>query len=274
MGLLSGDGGKETAVDMVPVEPILNYQVAALPPRDCVAALRDRITQGPGENGSPFWLACLNPHSVRMAMTDPEAAAALKAADVLVPDGVGIVIASRVLGGGIQERITGSDVFRELSVALNEFGKASYFFLGSKESTLQAIQGKLAEDFPRIRCAGAYSPPFAQTFSDAETRAMIEAVNKAAPDVLWVGMTAPKQEKWIYWNKNKLNVRFIGAVGAVFDFYTGNVKRSHPWFLDHGLEWLPRLVQEPRRLWSRTLVSAPVFFWHVLKQKTQSFRQV
>ena len=95
----------------------------------------------------------------------------------------------------------------------------------------------------------------------------VMAVNRADPDVLWVGMTAPKQEKWIYKNKDNLNVKFIVAVGAVFDFYAGNVKRSHPWFLKHGLEWLPRLLQEPRRLWRRSFISAPVFFWHVFKQR-------
>jgi len=90
---------------------------------------------------------------------------------------------------------------------------------------------------------------------------MIAAVNTAGPDVLRVGMTAPKQEKWIYRNRDRLNVKFIAAVGAVFDFYTGTVKRSHPGFQKLGLEWLPRLLQQPGRLWSRTVISAPVFLF-------------
>ena len=96
---------------------------------------------------------------------------------------------------------------------------------------------------------------------------MIEAVTRVAPDVLWVGMTAPKQEKWIYNNKEKLNVKFIAAVGAVFDFYTGNVKRSHPWFQRLGLEWLPRLLRQPGRLWNRTLISAPGFLYRIMLQR-------
>jgi N-acetylglucosaminyldiphosphoundecaprenol N-acetyl-beta-D-mannosaminyltransferase len=120
--------------------------------------------------------------------------------------------------------------------------------------------GALSPEMGNAQCLVILFPP-------GETRAMIEAVNRAGPDVLWVGMTAPKQEKWIYQNKDKLNVKFIGAVGAVFDFYAGNVKRSHSWFLKHGLEWLPRLLQEPRRLWRRSFISAPVFFWHVFKQR-------
>jgi N-acetylglucosaminyldiphosphoundecaprenol N-acetyl-beta-D-mannosaminyltransferase len=85
--------------------------------------------------------------------------------------------------------------------------------------------------------------------------------------VLWVGLSAPKQEKWIYQNKNLLDVKFIGAVGAVFDFFIGKVRRSSPWFLNHGLEWLPRLLQEPVRLWNRSLISAPIFMYDVLKQR-------
>jgi N-acetylglucosaminyldiphosphoundecaprenol N-acetyl-beta-D-mannosaminyltransferase len=125
----------------------------------------------------------------------------------------------------------------------------------------------MQKDFPDIEIAGTYSPPYKPEFSTEESQDMVEAVNSAKPDVLWVGMTAPKQEKWIYQNKERLNVSFIGAVGAVFDFYVGSVKRSHPWFLKHGLEWLPRLLQEPRRLWDRTFISAPMFFMRVLMQR-------
>jgi len=96
---------------------------------------------------------------------------------------------------------------------------------------------------------------------------MISAINAARPDVLWVGMTAPKQEKWIHQNRHRLQVKFIGAIGAVIDFYTGRVKRSHPVFRKLGLEWLPRLLQEPRRLWRRMGVSAPIFVMEVVRRK-------
>jgi len=254
-----------SALQAIPTEEILEYAVTAMSLDECAELVVDSMDSA--VFSIPLCLACLNPHSVRSAMSDQKAVEALKWADILIPDGVGIVLASRILGGGIRERITGSDIFRELSRRLNRRGGASYFFLGSSEATLAAIKRRMAQEFPRIRDAGVYSPPFKEVFTEQENRAMIAAVNRAAPDVLWVGMTAPKQEKWIHRNKDKLNVKFIAAVGAVFDFYAGNVKRSHPWFLEHGLEWLPRLLQEPRRLWRRTLVSAPVFFWLVLKQR-------
>ncbi len=118
--------------------------------------------------------------------------------------------------------------------------------------------------------AGTFAPPFKVAFSADDNQRMVEAVNEASPDILWIGMTAPKQEKWIYLHKDKLNVKFIGAIGAVFDFYAGTVKRPDPWFLDHGLEWLPRLIGEPRRLWKRMAISAPKFLFRVLYAKLKS----
>jgi len=126
-----------------------------------------------------------------------------------------------------------------------------------------AIREKMALEYPNIRFAGSHSPPFKPEFSENDSQKM----NAAGPDVLWVGMTAPKQEKWIHQHRDRLNVKFIGAVGAVFDFYVGNVKRSHPFFQKIGLEWLPRLLQRPGLLWNRMVISAPRFIYLVLEQR-------
>jgi N-acetylglucosaminyldiphosphoundecaprenol N-acetyl-beta-D-mannosaminyltransferase len=171
------------------------------------------------------------------------------------------------LGGQISERVTGSDIFHGVLEALNQAGGCSVFFLGATEETLVAIRVRMAMDFPNVRMAGTYSPPFKQIFSDDDNERMVAAINAVAPDVLWVGMTAPKQEKWLHEEYGQLNVKFAAAVGAVFDFYTGRVKRSHAVFQWLGLEWLPRLVQEPRRLWRRMFISAPIFVWYVLRQR-------
>lgn len=213
------------------------------------------------------WLACLNPHSYVVALDDVEFSTALKKADWLVPDGAGIVLASRVLGGAIRQRITGSDIFYALNERMNEVGGFSVFFLGATDECLADIQLRMARDYPNVRFAGCYSPPFKPEYSEAEIEAMISAINRAGADVLWVGMTAPKQEKWLYRHSDRLNVKFAAAIGAVFDFYTGRVKRSHPVFQKAGLEWLPRLVQEPRRLWRRNFVSTPVFLLKLLQRR-------
>ena len=244
-------------------EDILGYDVNALSVDECADGIFQSL-----RNGKRTWLACFNPHSYVLTLKDKVFTRALKDADWLVPDGAGVVLASRILGGEIQNRVTGSDVFTGLNKRMNDAGSMRVFFLGATKETLSAIVKKIAQDYPNIKVASVYSPPFKDVYSSAEISNMIKAINSAAPDVLWVGMSAPKQEKFIFENRARLNVKFVAAVGAVFDFYSGNIKRDKDsWFVNHGLEWLPRLIQEPRRLWQRMFVSAPVFVWHVVKQK-------
>lgn len=165
-------------------------------------------------------MACLNPHSYIMAQSDLAFHTALDSCDYLLPDGIGIVNAARLFGINIQKRVTGYDIFINLSEAIskNDNYKFSYYFLGSTNATLEKIRAKLAIDYPSIEFAGSYSPPYKEYFSNEDNVLMIQAINDAKPDILWVGMTAPKQEKWIYQNRDMLNVKFIGAIGAVFDF--------------------------------------------------------
>jgi len=248
-------------------ECILGYEIDDLSVERCVAEIFDSVAGQSNPLSVCRWLACLNPHSYAVSINDGHFASALRDADWLVPDGAGVVLASRLLGGAIQERVTGSDIFSGLHERMNALGNMSVFFLGSTNEALTLIREKMTRDYPHIRVAGTYSPPFKSTYSPAELEEMVNVINAAKPDVLWVGLTAPKQEKWIYENRARLNVRFAGAIGAVFDFYTGRVKRSHPVFQRLGLEWLPRLVQQPRRLWRRMFVSALIFLWHVIKAR-------
>lgn len=241
----------------------LDYTIVAGSVSECV----DDIAQTISSTTEPRWFACLNPHSYAVAKDDPVFSKALQATDWLVPDGAGVVIASRYLKCPVHERITGSDVFFGLHDRLNRQGGGSIFFLGSTDEILAEIRQRMAKDYPNLRVAGTFSPPYKPEFSPSDLDDMIAAINAAKPDVLWVGMTAPKQEKWIHQNRHRLQVKFIGAIGAVFDFYTGRVKRSHPIFQKLGLEWLPRLLQEPRRLWRRMGVSAPLFVWDVVTWK-------
>jgi N-acetylglucosaminyldiphosphoundecaprenol N-acetyl-beta-D-mannosaminyltransferase len=245
---------------------ILGYSVCSAPIEQCVDAVVSRIAN----NDPPCWLACINPHSYVTALDESEFSDALYGADWLIPDGSGIVLASHLLGGNIRQRITGSDIFAALNSKANELGGLSVFFLGSTPDRLEEIRVRMERDYPQIYFSGSYSPPFKQDYTDDELGAMVEAINLASPDILWVGMTAPKQEKWIHQNLHKLDVRFAAAIGAVFDFYTGRVVRSHPIFQRLGLEWLPRLVQEPRRLWKRMLISAPIFMWHVVRARLRA----
>jgi N-acetylglucosaminyldiphosphoundecaprenol N-acetyl-beta-D-mannosaminyltransferase len=245
------------------VEEITDFQISVLG----VEASLDRIWKWIASGERRRWFACANPYSLELARKDGLFTRALKGADLLTADGAGILLASRILGGRIQERVTGSDIFAGLCRRMDQSDFRRAFFLGSTEQTLAKLRVKMAQAYPRIEIVGEYSPPYLEEFSAEKTERMIEAVNRAAPDVLWVGMTAPKQEKWVFQNRRLLDVKFIAPVGAVFDFFAGNVQRSGPRFQRYGLEWLPRLIQEPRRLWRRTAVYAPLFLWHVVRQK-------
>ncbi len=250
-------------------ENILGYQVTTKSIKESI----QKITSWIDSDVQLKVFVCANPHSLVEARHDPLFQQALHGGNLIVPDGTGIVLASKLLGGAIRQRVTGSDIFWGLSAALNTSGGKSYFFLGSTETTLAAIKEKMAMEYPNIKFSGSYSPPYKPEFSEEDSQKMVEAVNVAQPDVLWVGMTAPKQEKWIHQHRDQLGVKFIGAVGAVFDFYVGNIKRSHPLFQKIGLEWLPRLIQEPRRLFRRNFISSPIFIGMVLRQRFRSPKQ-
>ena len=244
-------------------EEILGYRVTTASLDACVSEILGHLANRVDQR----WLACINPHSYVVSLSDHDFAAALHDAHWLIPDGIGIVYASRILGGSITRRVTGPDLFDALHSSLDRIGGAGVFFLGGSEATLELVRRRFEVDYPRLRFAGCYSPPVRPRFSEEETAAMVEAVNAAAPDVLWVALTAPKQEKWIHENRHRLNVPFIGAVGAALDFYAGVVQRPPRVFQHLGVDWLFRLVQQPRRLWRRTFVSAPIFVWHVLRAR-------
>ena len=245
-------------------EDIVGYRVAGASRDALVGETMGYLTEGAG--GCRYF-ACLNPHAVEVAADDPGFAAALRAADYLTPDGIGVVYASKLLGGSLRDRVTGMEIFEGLSGAMNQAGGLSCFFLGSTTETLEKIRQTMNERYPAVRVAGTYSPPFRPEFTAEDNDRMVAAVNESGADVLWVGLTAPKQEKWIYAQRDRLDVRFAGPIGAAFDFFVGNIHRVGPFWQNLGFEWLPRLLQEPRRLWRRSLVSAPRFFYRTLRYR-------
>ena len=139
--------------------------------------------------------------------------------------------------------------------------------MGSSPAVLSKISERAAWEYPHIHVV-TYSPPFKPVFDDEDNQAILNAIHSADPDLLWIGMTAPKQEKWLCEHWNELNIHcHTGAIGAVFDFFAGTVERAPQRWIDLGLEWLYRLIKEPRRTWRRYLVNNPRFLWLVLKEK-------
>ncbi len=247
------------------IEAILGYDIATMSKDACVAKICSWIESG--EMEMMRYVVCANPHSLEVARMDVLFDLAMKGADMIIPDGAGVVAASRLLGGSIRQRVTGYDIFLGVNKGLDSMGGQRVFFLGSTEANLNDIRKRMMSDFPNVAVAGFYSPPFSAEFEKEENDAMVGAVNAVRPDVLWVGLSAPKQEKWIHANRDRLDVKFAGAIGAVFDFYTGRIKRSHPFFQRIGLEWLPRFIREPRRLWRRNLVSSPKFLLRIIRER-------
>ena len=215
-----------------------------------------------------FLIDTVNAHSFVVAQKDAAFADALQKADALLPDGISIVKACRWLKteNAPVEKIAGADLFAYEMEKLDGKG-GTCFFLGSSPETLVRIVERAGKVYPNIRIK-TYSPPYKAAFSPEESQAMVDAVNAADPDLLWVGMTAPKQEKWLHEHWPELDIHcHAGAIGAVFDFFAGTVERAPKWWIDHSLEWFYRLIKEPRRTWRRYILNNPKFCGLVLKEK-------
>lgn len=206
----------------------------------------------------------INAHSYIVAKDDLEFKNSLLNSDILIPDGSGIVLAAKVLNKKIIKKISGYDLHSFLLKEMNQ-KSGKIFYMGSSKDTLKKIENKIKLEYPNISVS-TFSPPFKDNFTDEENQEIIDKINNFKPDVLFIGMTAPKQEKWLIKNKNLLEFKIASAIGAVFDFYVGNVKRPHKLFEKFHIEWLGRLINEPKRLWRRNL-SVPLFLKDLFVEK-------
>lgn len=246
----------------------------------------------------------INAHSYNTARKDGLFAEALTNGDVLIPDGVSIVKACRWIKAKSQpkERIAGWDLFSfemenlerkqcgmlnvecgannssldnsqsaladnpKFKIQNSEFRspQQTVMFMGSSQKVLDLIVKRAAKVYPHLKVV-TYSPPYKPEFSEEDNKAIIDAINAADPDLLWIGMTAPKQEKWTYSHWNELNIHcHVGTIGAVFDFFAGTVERAPMWWQRHGLEWLYRLLKEPKRMWRRYIIGNALFLFNVI----------
>lgn len=212
----------------------------------------------------------INAHSYNTAQNDDEFAEALAKGDYLIPDGASIVKACSWLKAKSQprERIAGWDLFEFEMERLNSSQQEhpTVMFMGSSEAVLQRVREQAAVKYPNLTVV-TYSPPYKPVFTPEDDAAIISAINAANPDLLWIGMTAPKQEKWTYRNWQRLDIHcHVGTIGAVFDFFAGTHQRAPLWWQRHSLEWLYRLVNEPRRMWRRYVIGNPLFLLNLVKE--------
>jgi len=227
--------------------------------------LKDKLTSIKIDKSKKQIINTINSHSYITAKNDKKFREALDASDVLIPDGSGITLASKFLNANNLDKIAGYDLHQHLLQELNDnFSKC--FYMGSSPSTLNKICERLSIEFPNIKVE-SYSPPFKAEFTDEENSEIISRINEFNPNVLFIGMTAPKQEKWLQANREELNFNIASSIGAVFDFYAGTVQRPSEFWVNAHLEWLPRLFSEPKRLWRRNFVSTPLFIFEFFLYK-------
>ncbi len=230
---------------------------------ETIAVFDDWISKGERKR------VCVTPvNCVVWAASDPSLQEIYNTADLTLCDGVPLIWASRLLGKGtLKGRVTGLDLLPLYIQHAHQKGH-SMFFLGAKEGVAPLLKAKCEQAYPGINIVGAYTPPFAEQFSEEENHKMISLVNKARPDILWVSLTAPKQDRWIYENIHRLDARIVIGVGGAFEVTAGTIKRAPAFMQKNGLEWLYRFIKEPRRLFGRYILEAPRFIPLVMKQWT------
>jgi N-acetylglucosaminyldiphosphoundecaprenol N-acetyl-beta-D-mannosaminyltransferase len=204
----------------------------------------------------------INPHSYVVAKKDKLFSNSLKCSDILLPDGVGIVMAINILFKKKIKTLTGPDAMNFMLNHAQDLG-CRVFFLGSTDFVLNSIKNKCAELYPNIKI-NSYSPPFVDEFSAKDNDLIVERINQFNPDILFVGMTAPKQEKWVYTNHRLIDVKKVLAVGAAFDWFCGVRAPPSKVWMDMGLGWFVRFLGEPKRMFRRVFISSTIYIVDII----------
>ena len=216
------------------------------------------------EELSGGYICFSNVFTVATAVDNSRYKEALNKSSFTFPDGAPIARRLRKKGAVNARRIAGPD-FMEALLSATADGKVRHFFYGSSESTLEKIEANIRKKYPEINIVGKYSPPFRGLTAD-EDREIIQTINSAAPDIVWIGLGAPKQEMFMCSHKGKIHGLMVG-VGAGFDYQAGTVKRAPLWMQKNSLEWLHRPIMDPRRLVKRYLVTNTKYIWYCLTGK-------
>jgi len=231
---------------------------------DAILKMEDKINKYKGK-GSSLLLVANQDIINKVRDLDNLSIDSLNRSFLIVPDGYSIVYASKYLGCPLKERIAGPDLMYNFMKISND-KSYSHFFLGAEEGVAERMLLNFKKEFPDIKIAGYYSPPFGD-FTVSENDKMLKMINDAKPDVLWVSFGCPKQEKWIIDNLDALNVPISAGVGAAFNFHSGKIKRAPKIVQKMRLEWFYRFLQEPGRLWKRYFIGGINFAKIILKQK-------
>ncbi len=248
----------ETA-SFVPEFRVLGVRVHAIQIPEVVIWMEQTIKSRAGGK----FLAATGMHGITEAMHDPKFSTVLNEADLVVPDGMPLVWIARSEGFLLKRRVYGPEL---METFCRETGaRYRHFFYGGAPG----VPEQLAEVLTRrhnVRVAGCWSPPY-RPLTETEELQLKEMIDVAAPDLLWVGLSTPKQERWMHAHRDSVSVPLLVGVGAAFDFHTGRVKQAPKWMQERGLEWFFRLIQEPKRLWRRYLVNGGEFVWNLALER-------
>lgn len=187
----------------------------------------------------------------------------LNSADLFVPDGISLVWLAKLKGFSLKSRVSGADLMAAFFTEAQKNGWSSYFY-GDTDQTLNQLKEELQAKYPGIKIAGMYSPPF-RKLTEQEDQEIMKMINDAKPDVVWIGLGLPKQERWIFEHRERLQTSVVVGVGAAFKFLSGKIKRAPAWVGNMGLEWVWRLIFETKTTWRRVFIGGPVFIWIIIK---------
>ena len=238
--------------------PILGVPVSLVTVSSATRTILDWV----GKGGTGHYVCVRDVHGVMLAQSDPALMAAHLQADMVTPDGAPLALIAKRRYPGSVARTCGSDLFESILRGGVPAGTRHYFF-GGKPGVAEELARRVAKHHPEIVIAGTGTPPFGPV-SATEDAELTQQIIAARPDIVWVGLSTPKQELWMAGHRDELPEMTLIGVGAVFDFYIGAVRRAPAWMSTVGLEWLFRLASEPRRLWRRYLVIAPHFVGKIL----------
>ena len=241
---------------LIPTCNIMGVNIAAINMEWLVDYLEKNISEIKGD-----YICVSNVHTTVTSYEDAAYCAIQNGGLMAIPDGGPLSTVGQKRGHKNMERTTGPSLMGEIFEISAKKGYRHYFY-GSKEETLELLYQKLTSNYPRIQIAGMYSPPF-RPLTEEEDKAIIERINETKPDFVWVGLGAPKQEKWMAAHQGKIDGLMLG-VGAGFDYYAENIKRAPMWMQKHNLEWVYRLVQDPKRLFKRYWSTNTKFIWNAM----------
>ncbi len=222
------------------------------------------------QRGENHYVCVTGVHGVMESQRDEALRGIHNAAGLVTPDGMPLVWLSRLHGLGHVERVYGPDLMLACCASSLATGYR-HFFYGGGLGVPEKLAARLGERYPGLVVAGGYSPPFG-ALSSSQDEQIVRLINGAAPDIVWVGLSTPKQERWMHEHVNRLKAPVLIGVGAAFDFVSGRKRQAPRWMQRSGLEWMFRLASEPRRLWRRYLVNNPLFVWKVMLQEVGARR--